>query len=112
VHRRVETQTSPLREVAPPPVERTDDPKLPKGETVVDDDGEPARTTSVRRLVYAPNGKLLSDSTWYSSYRAEPKLVRVGTKAKPKPEKPGATTTTQTTTQTTTTTETVPEPPH
>ncbi|HEY3182479.1 MAG TPA: VanW family protein [Gaiellaceae bacterium] len=110
VHRRVETQTSPLREVSPPPVERTDDPTLPKGETVVDDDGEPARTTSVRRLVYAPNGKLLSDSTWYSSYRAEPKLVRVGTKEKPKPEKnePGATTTTQTTT----TTETAPEPPH
>jgi vancomycin resistance protein YoaR len=121
VHRRVETQTSPLREVAPPPVERTDDPMLPKGKTVVDDDGEPARTTAVRRLVYGPSGKLLSDSTWYSSYRAEPKLVRVGTKEKPKPEKkkPGATTTTETTTTETTTTETtttqtttVPEPPH
>jgi vancomycin resistance protein YoaR len=117
VHRRVETQTSPLREISAPPVERTEDPTLPKGETVVDDDGEPSRSTSVRRLVYAPSGKLLSDSTWYSSYRSEPKLVRVGTKEQPKPEKkkPGATTTTQTTTTTTTQTTpttTVPEPPH
>jgi vancomycin resistance protein YoaR len=113
VHRRVETQSSPLREISAPPVERTEDPTLPKGETVVDDDGEPSRSASVRRLVYAPSGKLLSDSTWYSSYRAEPKLVRVGTKEEPKPEKtkPGTTTTT-TSTQATTTTETVPEPPH
>jgi hypothetical protein len=36
----------------------------------------------------------LSDATWYSSYRAEPKIVRVGPKkAKPK-KKPQATTTT------------------
>jgi vancomycin resistance protein YoaR len=115
VHRRVETRTSPLLEISPPPIERTEDPMLPKGESAVDDDGEPSRSTSVRRLVYAPSGKLLSDSTWYSSYRSEPKLVRVGTKEAPKPEKkkPEVTTTTSTQTTTTTTpTETLPEPPH
>jgi vancomycin resistance protein YoaR len=125
VHRRVDTVTAPLEDVAPPPVERTPDPTLLKGDTVVDDEGEPARTTSVRRRVYAPNGKLLSDATWYSSYRAEPREVRFGTKApeKPKEPKPGTTTTDTTTTDTTTTdttttettttpTTTAPEPPH
>ncbi len=87
-HRRVETETAPLRVVAQPPVQRTEDPTLPVGKTVVDDYGEPARATSVHRTVYAPDGKLLYDTTWYSSYVSEPKLVRVGTKKpKPKPEK-------------------------
>jgi vancomycin resistance protein YoaR len=130
VHRHVETQTAPLREVAPPPVERLPDATLTTGTVVVDDDGEPARTTSVRRRVYAPSGKLLSDTTWYSSYRAEPEIVRYGTKAPPKPKKkpPAATTSTATTTTGTTTTQTTetttgttetttpittaPEPPH
>ena len=48
------------------------DPALFKGETVVDESGEPSRSTSVRRLVYEPSGKLLYDNTWYSSYRGEP----------------------------------------
>ena len=85
-NRRVESETAPLVETAPPPVKKTDDPALPAGKAVVDDLGEPSRATSVHRRVYAPSGKLLYDTTWYSSYRAEPKLVRVGTK--PKPEKP------------------------
>ena len=42
----------------------------------------------------------MSDQTWSSDYRAEPKLVRVGTKKPPKPKKaatpPGATTATDT----------------
>ena len=46
-------------------------------------------------------GKLLYDDTWYSSYLAEPKLVRIGPKPKKKKQKP-ATTTTQTPAQTTT----------
>jgi len=34
---------------------------------------------------YAPSGKLLYDSTWFSNYRATPKLIRVGpTKKAPK----------------------------
>jgi vancomycin resistance protein YoaR len=81
--RRVESVTAPLRFVAPPPVRKTVDATLKPGETVVDDSGVPAQSTSVERKVYAPSGKLLSDATWYSSYRAEPKIVRVGPK-KPK----------------------------
>ena len=96
-HRRVETRTGPLVETAKPPVKRVPDPTLQAGEKVVEDSGQPARATSVRRLVYSAAGMLLSDTTWASSYRAEPAIVRVGTKPKPKP----ATTTTTTTTTTT-----------
>jgi len=99
-HRRVETVTAPLRVVAPPPVQKTIDATLKPGETVVDDSGVPAQATSVERKVYTSDGRLLSDATWYSSYRAEPKIVRVGPKKKPKPKK-----------QTTATT-TTPSPPH
>jgi len=103
-HRRVETVTAPLRTVAPPPVKKTIDATLDPGQVVVDDYGAPAQETSVERKVYAPNGKLLSDATWYSNYVAVPKVIRVG----PKKAKPTATTTTTTTTPTTT----APSPPH
>jgi hypothetical protein len=68
-------------------VKKTVDPTLEPGETVVDDSGVPPMSTSVTRDVYAPDGKLLYHDTWYSSYRAEPKLVRVGPKATPKQKK-------------------------
>jgi vancomycin resistance protein YoaR len=111
VDRSVETSTAPLREVAPPPVRSVDDPTHYVGEDVVEDEGEPARSTSVTRRVYAANGKLLSDATWYSSYRAEPKIVRVGTKPLPEPKKePVPTTTTPTTTAPTTTAPTTTAP--
>jgi vancomycin resistance protein YoaR len=105
-HRRLVTQTRPLVETGPPPVVHQPDPNLTRGQTVVEDNGEPSRSTSVRRLVYQ-HGKLLYDDTWYSSYRAQPKIVFVGTKPKPVPKKkkkPPVTTTTATTTTTTTTT--------
>jgi vancomycin resistance protein YoaR len=94
-HRRVETVAAPLRVVAPPTVSKTVDATLDPGEIVVDDSGVPAQATSVERKVYSRAGKLLSDQTWYSSYRSEPRLIRVGPKAKPKPKpkpttKPGA----------------------
>ncbi len=95
VHRRVEVETAPLRVVSPPPLEKVKDPELPKGEKELEDAGVPAQSTSVRRRVFSPAGKLLYDSTWYSSYRAEPKIVRIGTK-KPDPVET-ATTTTSTT---------------
>jgi vancomycin resistance protein YoaR len=101
-HRRVESTAQPLRFVAAPPVQKTIDATLKPGETVVDDSGVPAQATSVERKVYSADGKLMSDATWYSNYRAEPKIVRVGPKKKPK--KPTLTTTT--------TTATVPSPPH
>jgi vancomycin resistance protein YoaR len=94
VHRRVESIAQPLRYVAAPPVQKTVDATLKPGQVVVDDPGVPAQSTSVERKVYAADGKLLSDATWYSSYRAEPKIVRVGPKkAKPKKPKPATTTT-------------------
>jgi vancomycin resistance protein YoaR len=102
-HRKVETFPQPLSVVSPPPVEKTVDATLDPGQVVVDDPGVPAQSTSVERKVYAPDGRLLSDQSWYSSYRAEPKIVRVGPKA-PKKKKPPVTTTTTTTT-------TVEQPP-
>ena len=89
IHRRVVSETRPLVETGPPPVKRMPDPSLFKGATVVQESGEPSRSTSVRRLVYLPSGKLLYDNTWYSSYRAEPKVVLVGTKERPKGKKKG-----------------------
>jgi vancomycin resistance protein YoaR len=102
VHRRVETATAPLRVVAPPPVQKTVDATLKPGTVAVDDYGVPAQATSVERKVYSADGNLLSDQTWYSSYRAEPKVIRVGPK-KPKAKKPPAVTTP---------TETAPTAPH
>jgi vancomycin resistance protein YoaR len=109
VHRRVVTETRPLAETAAPPVKHEPDPSLTAGQTVVEDDGAPSRSTSVRRRVYTSSGRLLYDDTWYSSYQAEPKIVLVGTKPKPKPlppppppkKKTGTTTTTTTATTTT-----------
>ncbi|HVW89781.1 MAG TPA: VanW family protein [Gaiellaceae bacterium] len=105
-HRRIETIAQPLRVVGPPPVQKTVDATLDPGEVVVDDPGVPAQSTSVERKVYDAQGSLLSDETWYSSYRAEPKIVRVG----PKKKKPKTKTTTTTTTTTTTSTTTAQPP--
>jgi vancomycin resistance protein YoaR len=99
-HRKVETTAAPLRVVGPPQVEKTVDATLEPGSTVVDESGVPAQATSVERKVYAPSGKLLSDSTWYSSYRSEPRVIRVGpakTKVPPTAKKKKTTTTTTTT---------------
>jgi vancomycin resistance protein YoaR len=92
-HRRVETTTAPLQVVSPAPIQKTVDATLNPGEVVVDDYGAPAQTTSVERKVYGASGKLLSDATWYSSYRSQPKIVRVGPKRPPKPKPPTQTVT-------------------
>jgi vancomycin resistance protein YoaR len=106
--RKVTSTTAPLVVHGVPPVKKTIDPSLKPGEKVVDDDGVPAMSTSVTRDVYEPNGTLLYHDTWYSSYRASPKLVRIG----PKPEKTPATKKQkQKQTQTQTTTQTTPTPP-
>jgi vancomycin resistance protein YoaR len=88
LERRVESVTSPLVAVAGPRVQRIRDPKLLKGKTVVEESGQPARTTSVTRRVYDQAGALLFETSWRSSYRSEPRVLRVGTKPKPKPKKP------------------------
>jgi vancomycin resistance protein YoaR len=80
--RRVESVSGPLEETGDPPVERTPDPTLYVGERVVVSDGEPARDIRVTRTVYE-GGKAVSEETWYTAYRAEPKEVLVGTKPRP-----------------------------
>jgi vancomycin resistance protein YoaR len=112
VHRRVVSDVAPLVVTGPPPVKETLDPSLDPGARVIDDSGSPSRTTSVRRRVYSADGKLLHDAVFYSSYRAEPELVRIGPKPQPpkrKVKKQPAKTTPTTTTSTTTTT-TTPQP--
>jgi vancomycin resistance protein YoaR len=84
--RRVETVTAPLEVTGPPPVERVPDPTLLRGTRVVEDSGEPSRRTTVYRRVYDANGKLILENSWYSSYRGEKRIVRVGTKPPPEPE--------------------------
>ena len=64
VNRRVESTTEPLVETGPVPVKETDDPTLAKGKRVTDEFGAPPRETSVHRLVYDADGKLLYDNTW------------------------------------------------
>jgi vancomycin resistance protein YoaR len=86
--RRVESSTAPLVVTGPPPVKKMQDPTLAKGRTVVEEYGQPSRSTSATRRVYAGDGKLISESTWYSSYRGEYRVVRVGTKAPAKPKEP------------------------
>jgi vancomycin resistance protein YoaR len=105
--RRVESETGPLVVTGGAPVKRVSDPTLEKGKTEIDQPGSPSRSTSVRRKVFSPTGKLLYDATWYSSYRGEYQIVRVGTKepkpkdeAKPKTKKKEAAPTTGATTTT------------
>jgi vancomycin resistance protein YoaR len=109
VHRRVVSEARPLVVSGSTPTKKVPDPSLVRGEEVVEETGAPPRTTSVHRLVYDPNGKLLLDSVFYSSYVGEPKVIRVGTK--PKPETTTTTTTTTTATTTTTTTTAKKPPP-
>jgi vancomycin resistance protein YoaR len=103
VHRKVVSETRPLVVTGPPPTKRVPDKALLEGERVVEETGQPSRSTSVRRTVYDPDGKLLYDTVFYSSYRGEPTVVRVGTKPDPdeEPTETGATTTNMTTTTTT-----------
>ena len=37
-------------------------------------------------MVYSADGTLLHEDSWYSQYRSEPRVIRVGTKPKPKPK--------------------------
>jgi hypothetical protein len=103
-HRRVVSETSPLVVTGPPPIKKIKDPSLFVGETVVEQPGSSSLKTSNKRTVYDASGKLLSDTTFYSSYRGEVRVIRVGTKRRPKGDQTGTTTTGTTTTATTTTT--------
>jgi len=100
VHRRVVSETAPLVVTGPPPIKKVRDPSLAAGETVIEESGSPSRKTSVERKVYDAAGKLLYDTTFYSSYRGEARVIRVGPKKKAKPADTTSTTTTGTTTTT------------
>ena len=116
VHRRVVSETSPLVVTGPPPVRKIKDPTLFVGETEVEEPGSSSLKTSNTRKVYDADGKLLFDTTFYSSYRGEMRVVRVGTKPRPKDQTDTTTTgttagtTTTTTTKKPTTTTTTPRP--
>jgi hypothetical protein len=85
--RRVVSGVGELRETGPGPVRRISDPTLLRGETVVEEEGTNATATSVTRTVYDATGKVLHDETWNTSYRGEYRVMRVGTKPPPPPEK-------------------------
>jgi vancomycin resistance protein YoaR len=86
--RRVDSSATPLVVTGRVPVERVDDPKLPKGKTVVEEEGSaPTRTTATREI-YSEDGELIRSETWTTNYEGETRIVRVGTKVGAKPEKP------------------------
>ena len=85
--RRVESSATPLVVTGRVPVERVKDPKLPKGKTVVEEEGTaPTRTTATRKI-YTADGDLLRSETWATSYEGETRVVRVGTKVVAEPKK-------------------------
>lgn len=84
--RRVESGTGTIRETGPAPIRRVKDPTLLRGQTEIEEEGSPARATSVTRTVYDEDGDVLHDETWNTSYRGEYRVIRVGTKPPPKPE--------------------------
>ena len=86
--RRVESGTGTLRETGPAPLRRIPDPQLLRGETVIEETGTPATSTSVTRKVYAEDGQLLHDEAWTTNYRGEYRVVRFGTKPPPPPKPP------------------------
>jgi vancomycin resistance protein YoaR len=100
-HRKVVSETGALVATGPPPTKKVPDPTMFVGERKVEQTGSPPRKTSVRRLVYDADGKLLHDTTFYSSYRGEPTIVLVGKKQRPDQSQTGTTSTTSTTTTTT-----------
>jgi vancomycin resistance protein YoaR len=83
--RRVESIPGELEDTGKPPVEREPDPDLYVGERFVEFYGEPSREVSVQRIVYRGD-EVLYRETWNTAYRAEPKIVHVGTKPLPATE--------------------------
>lgn len=80
--RRVESIPGELDVTGEPEVDRLPDPTLFEGQRVVVDVGEPSRAVRVERIVYRGDEVLYRES-WYTGYRSEKKIVRVGTKPRP-----------------------------
>lgn len=88
--RRVVSSPGTMTVTGSAPVKRIKDPTLPKGSTVVDEEGSSPSRTSVERTIYGADGKLIRTETWNTSYKGETRVIRVGTKPKVKtpPAKP------------------------
>jgi hypothetical protein len=86
--RRVESSATPLVVTGAVTVERVEDPTLPKGKQVVEEEGTAPTRTSATRKVYSAGGELIRSETWTTSYEGEERVVRVGTKVPPKKTKP------------------------
>ncbi|HXF97712.1 MAG TPA: VanW family protein, partial [Gaiellaceae bacterium] len=81
VTRRVESSPGTRVLTGRAPVRRVKDPALPKGKVVVEEEGVPPSRTTVARTIYTAGGELLRRETWTTSYRGEPRILRVGVKA-------------------------------
>jgi vancomycin resistance protein YoaR len=85
--RRVESSEGTMTVTGSAPVRRVKDRTLPIGETVVEESGSSPSRTTVTRTIYAPDGTLIDEETWNTSYKGETRVVRVGAK-KPEPKEP------------------------
>lgn len=83
--RRVESSAGPLVTIGPGPVTRVEDPTLPAGRTVREEEGAAPTSVRVLRTVYEADGTIRSRETWTTTYRGEKAVLRVGTKPRPKP---------------------------
>ena len=86
--RRIESSATPLVVTGKVPVERVEDANLPKGKTVVEEEGSAPTRTSATRKIYSADGELIDSETWTTSYEGETRVVRVGTKVVAKPKEP------------------------
>ena len=101
--RRIESSATPLLVTGKAPVDRVEDAKLPKGKTVVEEEGSAPTRTSATRKIYSADGELIRSETWSTSYEGETRVVRVGTKVVAKPKNPPTPQTGEPTTEMTTT---------
>jgi vancomycin resistance protein YoaR len=86
--RRVVSEPGPLVVTGPAPLERVSDPELFVGETIVEEEGTPSTVVEVKRTVYDADGSVRATEVWRTRYVGEKRVVRYGTKPKPKPEEP------------------------
>jgi vancomycin resistance protein YoaR len=82
--RRIESSATALQTTGPVPVERIQDPTLPKREQVVEAEGSAPSRTTATRAIYTADGELIREETWSTSYEGEDRIVRIGTKVVPK----------------------------
>jgi vancomycin resistance protein YoaR len=86
--RRVVSEPGSLYVTGSVPVKRVKDPTLLRGKTVVEEAGSPPRSVSVKRTVYGADGEVVHAETWFTSYRGDKRVIRVGTKKPPPKKKP------------------------